>query len=110
MVATWRTWAAARGHSCVSGACAEVLRQFTQSDSFGHTVRVMPGVLTEPGAAVDSVTLSFLTFTETAEMAGMSRVLGGYHIQADNVEGLSLGRKVAGVAWKNYLKHIGEIN
>jgi hypothetical protein len=66
--------------------------------------------MTEPGVAADSVTLSFLTFTETAEMAGMSRVLGGYHIQADNVEGLSLGRKVAGMAWKNYLKHIGGTN
>ena len=28
-------------------------------------------------------------------MAGISRVLGGYHIQADNVAGLDLGRKVA---------------
>jgi hypothetical protein len=98
------------GHSCVSGACSEVLRQFTQSDSFGLTVRLLPGAMTEPGVAADSVTLSFLTFTETAEMAGMSRVLGGYHIQADNVEGLSLGRKVAGMAWKNYLKHIGGTN
>jgi hypothetical protein len=40
-------------------------------------------------------------------MAGMSRVLGGYHIQADNVAGLSLGRKVAGVVWKKYLKNVG---
>ena len=28
-------------------------------------------------------------------MAGISRVLGGYHIQADNIEGLKLGKKVA---------------
>jgi hypothetical protein len=37
-------------------------------------------------------------------------VLGGYHIQADNVEGLKLGRNVAGVIWKKYLEHIGKIN
>jgi hypothetical protein len=32
-------------------------------------------------------------------MAGRSRVLGGYHIEADNVEGLKMGRKVADVVW-----------
>jgi hypothetical protein len=41
-------------------------------------------------------------------MAGFSRVLGGYHIQADNVAGLELGRNVAREAWKWYLEHIGE--
>jgi hypothetical protein len=32
-------------------------------------------------------------------MAGKSRILGGYHINADNVEGLRMGRKVAQVVW-----------
>jgi hypothetical protein len=41
------------------------------------------------------VTLQLPTFTATAEMAGISRVMGGYHIQADNIAGLDLGRKVA---------------
>ena len=41
-------------------------------------------------------------------MAGISRVLGGYHIQADNVEGLELGRNVAKEVWKFYKKHVGE--
>jgi hypothetical protein len=45
------------------------------------------------------VTLKLPTFTATAEMAGISRVLGGYHIQADNVAGLDLGRKVAEYVW-----------
>ena len=30
---------------------------------------------------------------------GITRVLGGYHIQADNVEGLKLGRAVANASW-----------
>jgi len=38
------------------------------------------------------VVLALPTFTATADMAGISRVMGGYHIQADNVEGLKLGR------------------
>jgi hypothetical protein len=95
------------GHSCVSGACAEVLRLFTGSDHFGEEVRLVPGILTEPENIGDTVLLRFPTFTETANMAGMSRVLGGYHIQADNVEGLALGRKVAGVVWGKYLATVG---
>jgi hypothetical protein len=70
-------------------------------------VRWLPGVLTEPANTFDSVTLEFPTFTETADMAGISRVLGGYHIQSDNAAGLDVGRKVAAHVWKKYLQHIG---
>jgi hypothetical protein len=42
-----------------------------------------------------TVTLTFPTFSQTAEMAGFSRLLGGYHIAADNIAGLNLGRDVA---------------
>jgi hypothetical protein len=45
------------------------------------------------------VVLSLPTFSAVAEMAGWSRVLGGYHIQADNLAGLKLGRQVADAAW-----------
>lgn len=96
------------GHSCVSGACAEALRLFTGSDQFGLEVTLVPGALTEPENTGEHVTLKFPTFTETANMAGISRVLGGYHIQADNVAGLTLGRNVATAVWKKYLEHIGE--
>lgn len=95
------------GHSCVSGACAETLRLFTGDDYFGEEVKWVPGILTEPENTHDTVTLEFPTFTETADMAGISRVLGGYHIQSDNVEGLNVGRKVAAQVWKKYLQHIG---
>ena len=40
------------------------------------------------------------------DMAGFSRVLGGYHIQADNVEGLALGRKVGNEVWEWYLQKV----
>ena len=45
------------------------------------------------------VALDLPTFSATAEMAGLSRVMGGYHIQADNIAGLELGRKVAAYDW-----------
>ncbi len=96
------------GHSTISGACAEALRLWTGSDHFGEEVRLVAGAMTEPDNLGDTVTLKFPTFTQTAEMAGISRVLGGYHIQADNVAGLKLGRDVAKEAWSFYLKHIGQ--
>lgn len=95
------------GHSCVSGACAEALRRFTGDDHFGATVQWVPGILTEPEMEADTVTLDFPTFTTTADLAGLSRVLGGYHIQSDNIEGLKVGRSVAAQVWKKYLHHIG---
>jgi PAP2 superfamily len=98
------------GHSSISGACAEILRLFTGNDRFGVEVKRKPGEMTEPDRMGEEVTLQFPTFTETANMAGMSRVLGGYHIQCENVEGLKLGRNVAAKVWQKYLYHTGEKN
>ena len=97
------------GHSTISGGCAEVLRLFTGDEYFGESVELMPGTLTEIDSAFygKPVTITFPTFTESANMAGMSRVMGGYHIQADNVAGLQLGRDVAAQAWKFYNEHLG---
>lgn len=85
------------GHSCVSAACAKVLEHFTGSDHFGAVEVRQCCVLTEtPG---ETVRLDLPTFTATAEMAGISRVMGGYHIQSDNIAGLQLGREVAECVW-----------
>lgn len=100
------------GHSTVSRACARVLELFTGSDKFGETEKRRAGAMTEAEFACEKiqtragqsasdakitcdVALDLPTFTATAEMAGLSRVMGGYHIQADNVAGLKLGREVA---------------
>jgi hypothetical protein len=104
------------GHSTVSAACAKVLELFTGSDTFGVTEKRIAGSLTEEGFPCEAlqqrdgkverklaqgceVSLKLPTFTATAEMAGISRVMGGYHIQADNVAGLELGRQVAQFTW-----------
>jgi hypothetical protein len=93
------------GHSTASGACGEVLRLFTGSDVFGEKVTIVAGAMTEPGYKGEIINLEFTTFTQAAEEAGLSRVLGGYHIQSDNIEGLRLGRNVANEVWKFYLRH-----
>lgn len=104
------------GHSTVSAAAAKMLELYTGSDHFGATETRHAGELTEPGISCEvkqmtdgrpavgvsgdgTVTLQLPTFSATAEMAGISRVMGGYHIQADNVAGLELGRKVAEYLW-----------
>jgi hypothetical protein len=104
------------GHSTVSAACARTLELFTGSDRFGEVERRKAGDLTEAGIAprlmqmrdgkpaldapkTPDVTLKLPTFTATAEMAGISRIMGGYHIQADNIEGLRLGKRVADHVW-----------
>ncbi|MFO0594652.1 MAG: vanadium-dependent haloperoxidase [Myxococcaceae bacterium] len=103
------------GHSTVSGAASKALELFTGSDTFDDQDARRAGALTEKGAthalmmSVDGkaakgdekqcdIVLQLPTFSATAEMAGWSRVLGGYHIQADNLAGLELGRKVAAVS------------
>ncbi|MEH6680465.1 MAG: vanadium-dependent haloperoxidase [Sediminicola sp.] len=96
------------GHSTISGACGEALKLFTGDDYFGEEAKLVPGALTEPKFVGDTVTLKFPTFTEAANMAGISRVMGGYHIQSDNIAGLKLGRDVAGETWKFYNRHLGK--
>ncbi len=107
------------GHSTASGAASKMLELFTASDRYGAVARRRAGELTEPTcgvaqmeardgvAATDvpdgpEVELELPTFSATAEMAGISRVMGGYHIQADNVAGLELGRKIAHYSWPKY--------
>ena len=48
------------------------------------------------------VRLRLPTFSATAEMAALSRCMGGYHIASDNVVGLSAGRAIATYSWPKY--------
>jgi len=80
------------------------LKLFTGSDHFGEQVKLVPGALTEIKNFGDTIILKMPTFTATANIAGFSRVLGGYHIQSDNIEGLKLGRSVGHAVWEWYEK------
>jgi hypothetical protein len=107
------------GHSTVSAACAKTLELFTGSDRLGVYYKHIAGSATEPDATVaqmqsvngrapvglgetKEVVLMMATLSGTAEMAGLSRIMGGYHIRSDNVEGLKLGRAVALYSWDKY--------
>jgi hypothetical protein len=89
------------GHATVSGACAKMLELFTGSDTFGFIEKRRHCELTEktPG---EMVGLNLPTFTATAEMAAVSRAMGGYHIPVDNNVGLKVGREIAVWSWPKY--------
>lgn len=63
--------------------------------------RPLAEILGDKHATCD-IQLPLPTFTQAAEMAGISRIMGGYHIQADNLVGLELGRDVAQYSWPKY--------
>lgn len=89
------------GHATVSGACAKIMELFTGSDTYGFAERRRHCELTEkvPG---DLVTLDLPTWSSTAEMAALSRALGGYHIPIDNDIGLKVGREIAVWSFPKY--------
>lgn len=89
------------GHSVFSAAGAEILKSFTGSDAFGYSVLIPKGSSrAEPGLVpAADLTLSWATFSDCADAAGMSRRYGGIHFQLGDLTGRSLGRVVGAQAW-----------
>lgn len=89
------------GHSTFSAAAAEVLKRFTGSDNFGHSVTRKAGTsAVEPGTVPKAdVTLSWATFSDAADEAGVSRRYGGIHFEDGDLRGREMGRSVGEVAW-----------
>jgi hypothetical protein len=89
------------GHSNFSAAGAEILRQFTGKDVFGASVRIAAGSSkVEPGAVpARDVTLSWATFSEAADQAGLSRRYGGIHFEQGDLDARLTGRLAAQRAW-----------
>ena len=85
------------GHSAFSRAGAEVLTAFTGSEFF-------PGGLGEWEAPIgwlhfdegpsQPVVLQWATYYDAADQAGESRLYGGIHIAADDIEGRRIGAQV----------------
>lgn len=100
------------GHSAFSSAAAEVLKRFTGSDRFFASFTAPPGSsLIEPGLTPMLPTiLSWTTFSEAADQAGLSRRYGGIHFEADDLAGRKLGRFVADKVWlkaERYIQGVG---
>ncbi|HLG43187.1 MAG TPA: vanadium-dependent haloperoxidase [Planctomycetota bacterium] len=107
------------GHATASGGASKMLELITGSDRYECMAIRTAGELTELGCSVGQmqahdgvidpkikddreVRLRLPTFSATAEMAALSRMLGGYHIATDNNVGLEFGRRIAIYSWPKY--------
>jgi hypothetical protein len=90
------------GHSTFSAASAEILRHFTGSDHLGAQATIPAGWSPiEPGLVpARDVALSWTTFSEAADEAGLSRRLGGIHFADGDHAGRRMGRQIAAVVWE----------
>lgn len=95
------------GHSIFSGSAARVLKLFTGSDRFGHSVTIPAGQsVVEPGLVPTSdVTLRWRTFSDAADEAGISRRYGGIHFIDGDVQARKMGRKIGKQAWRKALTY-----
>ena len=89
------------GHSAYSAAAASVLSAWTGSDRFGYSVNLPKGSSRIEAGVTPTrpVTLSWHSFTEAADEAGMSRRYGGIHFERADLAGRQLGRMVASKVW-----------
>lgn len=88
------------GHSVFSRSSATVLKLFTGSDDFGFSTLIPAGFgRVEPGIpAVDTI-VSFETFGDAADAAGLSRLYGGIHFSDDNTVAQAVGLLIGKQAW-----------
>jgi len=93
------------GHSTFSRAAAEVLSAITGSSTFPG------GLMTysfskdtylhfERGPSED-LTLTWATYADAADEAGLSRLYGGIHVRADDFKGRIMGAEVGQRAWEH---------
>jgi len=90
------------GHSTFSRAGAEVLAAMTGSEYFPGGIKthtVAAGSLIHEDGPTDDVTLQWATYYDAADQAGISRLYGGIHIEADDLPGREIGMTCGRDAW-----------
>jgi len=96
------------GHSTFTAAAATILAAYTGSDTCGLTVTVpADSSPIESSVPAQAMTLSWATFSDVNDDAGMSRRYGGIHFKSGDYDGRGLGRQVAQFVWgtaQNYIK------
>jgi hypothetical protein len=96
------------GHSTFTAAGATMLSTFNGSDTFGASVTIKAhSSKFESNTPSTDVTLTWPTFSDASNDAGMSRRWGGIHFQTGDYHGRALGRQVAQYVWgtgQNYIK------
>ncbi len=100
------------GHSAFSASAAETLKLFTGSDDFNNEVIIPAGSsMVEPGIVPhEPITLSWETYSDAADQAGISRRYGGIHFKNGDLNSRKLGRKIAKIAWSKSLGYFNPSN
>jgi hypothetical protein len=96
------------GHSTFSRAAAEVLTAFTGSEYFPGGMAswtVKAGSLIHEYGPTKDVTLQWATYFDAADQAGISRLYGGIHVAADDLEGRTIGAECGRGAWTLAQRH-----
>jgi hypothetical protein len=80
----------------------EILKRVTHRDRFGPSVTLPAGSSrVEPGAVPSGdVTLTWSTFSDAANQAGISRRYGGIHFEQGDLDGRVSGRMAARLVWE----------
>ena len=100
------------GHSVFSRSSATVLKLFTGSDTFGFSTLIPACDVAffgkdffrcfgrvEPGIPSVDAAVSFATFDDAANQAGLSRLYGGIHFSDDNTSAQAVGLLIGQQAW-----------
>ena len=90
------------GHSTFSRAAAEILTALTGSPFFPGGLfewTIPEGALLHEEGPTRAVTLQWATYFDASDQAGVSRLYGGIHIVADDVEGRIVGQVCGTRAW-----------
>jgi hypothetical protein len=97
------------GHSGFSAAAAAVLAAYTRSPLFGasHTVKAGSSTI-EPGRTpATDITLTWPTFAEAADEAGLSRRYGGIHFESGDLISRTMGDAIGRQVWLKVQQLLG---
>lgn len=93
--------------SAFSSAAAEVLQRFTDSAlmNLSYTQNAHRSLI-EPGTPATNITLSWQTFAEAAEQAGLASRYSGTHFVQSDLDGRKLGRQAGELVWQKAQSYI----
>jgi hypothetical protein len=98
------------GHSAFSGAASQVFTRFAGTDVFKAALSVtIPAgsSMIEPKLVpAANTTLSFKSFADAANSAGLSRRYGGIHFEQGDLNGRTLGSQIGDAAWAKALTYL----
>lgn len=93
--------------SAFSSAAAEILQRFTGSDLMGLSyTQSAHHSLIEPETPATNVTLSWRTFTQAADQAGLAGRYSGTHFTQSDLDGRTMGRAAGGQVWNRAQEYI----